>query len=79
MMKGISSQLNTYCQAIYFDYSKPKIIELESKRRKILLDSEQEMRMKSKAIWMDYGDENINFFHQFAKHKKTINFIWKIH
>ena len=24
-------------------------------------------------------DENINFFHQFAKHKKTINFIWKIH
>ena len=51
---------------------------LESRRRKILLDRENEARQKSRAIWLLCGDDNTPFFHKFANHRKFANSIWKI-
>jgi hypothetical protein len=33
---------------------------LENKRRKLLLDKEKEWHLKSRAIWLEVGDENTN-------------------
>ena len=41
---------------------KTLLSSLESHRRKILLEREQEVRQKSRAIWLLCGDENNLFF-----------------
>eukprot|EP00253_Pinus_taeda_P003525 PITA_03525 len=58
--------------------AKDKILLLEKQRRQILLDREEEWRLKSRAIWLLAGDENTKFFHNFAKVKRTMNTIWNI-
>ena len=54
------------------------LVDLESRRRIILLVREQEARQKSRATWLLCGDDNTSFFHKFANHRKNINSIWKI-
>ena len=54
------------------------MIDLESRKRKILLDREHEARQKSRAIWLLCGDDNTPFFHKFANQRKNVNSIWKI-
>ena len=51
------------------------LIDLESRRRSILLAREQEARQKSRSIWLVCGDDNSSFFHKFANHRKNINSI----
>jgi hypothetical protein len=34
--------------------------------------------MKSRATILAKGDENTNFFHNYAKHRKNINTIWEM-
>ena len=41
---------------------KVSLIELESRKRKILLDCENEARQKSRALWLLCGDDNTPFF-----------------
>jgi hypothetical protein len=41
-------------------------------------DKEVDWRLKSRAIWLDKGDENTKFSHDFAKGRKEINNIWKL-
>jgi hypothetical protein len=55
-----------------------KLRELEAERSKLLLEKELDWCIKSKAIWLDVGDQNTNFFHNFTNHKKTRNTIWKL-
>ena len=62
----------------YSEEDKVGLIELESRKRKILLDREQEARHKSRAIWLLCGDDNTPFFHKFANQIKNANSIWKI-
>lgn len=54
------------------------ILLLESHRSKILLAREEEWRLKSRAIWLKDGDENTNFFLNYAKGRKNSNTIWKL-
>ena len=57
---------------------KASLLVLESRKRKILLDRENEARHKSRATWIICGDDNTPFFHKFANHRKNVNSIWKI-
>eukprot|EP00253_Pinus_taeda_P002268 PITA_02268 len=58
--------------------SKERIVTLEKSREKILLDKEEEWRLKSRAIWLKAGDENTKFFHNYVKGRKNANTIWKL-
>ena len=40
---------------------KTSLVDLESRKRKILLDQEKEARLKSRALWLLCGDENTPF------------------
>lgn len=51
---------------------------LEKHRSQILLAREKEWRLKSRAIWLKAGDENIKFFHNYARGRKITNTIWKL-
>jgi hypothetical protein len=44
----------------------------------LLDDKEVEWHLKSRAIWLDKGDENTKKNHAFAKGRKAINTIWKL-
>jgi hypothetical protein len=39
----------------------------------ILVDREKEWRIKSRAIWLQEGDENTKNFHRYATNRKNIN------
>ena len=43
---------------------KSSLVDLESRKRKIFLEREQEARMKSRALWLLCGDDNTPFFHK---------------
>eukprot|EP00253_Pinus_taeda_P035564 PITA_35564 len=58
--------------------SKDRILHLEKLQNKILLDKEEEWRIKSRAIWLKSGDENTRFFHNYAKGRKSTNTIWSL-
>ena len=62
-----------------FEEDKVSLIELESRKRRILLDRENEARQKSRATWLLCGDDILFFFfHKYANHRKNVNYIWKI-
>jgi hypothetical protein len=51
---------------------------LEEKRKKFLLDEEETWRQKSRAIWLQQGDQNTKFFHHYASHRKNRKLLWEI-
>jgi hypothetical protein len=58
--------------------SRENLRSLEARRRKIMADQEATWRLKSRAIWLENGDENTKFFHAFAKGRKVANTIWSL-
>lgn len=38
--------------------AKNRTIELEKRKRRILLDQEEQLRLKSRDVWIKSGDEN---------------------
>ena len=42
------------------------------------MDKEETWRLKSRAIWLECGDENTNFFHSYARGRKALNTIWSL-
>ena len=58
--------------------SRNKIKELEASRRNILQLREESWRLKSRALWLQAGDENTKFFQNYAKGRKMANSIWEM-
>ena len=52
--------------------------DLEKKKEKLLAIEEKELRLKSRAIWLEAGDKNSNFFHNYETHRRNINTICEI-
>ena len=61
-----------------YEVEKSSLVELESRKRNILLVHEQEARQKIRALWLLCGDDNTPFFHKYSSYRKDINSIWKI-
>jgi hypothetical protein len=51
---------------------------LEKCHRVILEEREAQWRLKSRALWLNCGDENTKFFQSFAKGRKMANTIWSL-
>lgn len=51
---------------------------LEKQKSKLLLAKEEQWRLKSKATWLQAGDGNTKFFHNFENGKKASNTIWQL-
>ena len=58
--------------------SKDSLVSLQGRRNTILLDKEETWRLKSKAIWLKCGDENIKKIHSYARGRKALNTIWSL-
>eukprot|EP00253_Pinus_taeda_P015629 PITA_15629 len=57
---------------------KSHLIELEKQKEKILNEREETWRLKSRAIWLQAGDDNTKFFQNYAKGRKVSNTIWNL-
>lgn len=57
---------------------KAHLMELENRKARILKEREESWRLKSRAIWLQAGDDNIRFFHNYAKGRKVSNTIWNL-
>jgi hypothetical protein len=51
---------------------------LESSHNILLEKEEKTWRLKSQALWLQVGDNNTKFFHQYANFRKKLNTIWEI-
>jgi len=56
--------------------AKEDLLSLEKKRRQLLQAREAEWRLKSRALWLQNGDENTKLFQAYAKGRKMENTIW---
>lgn len=52
--------------------------ELEKEKFKLLQQVESLWRLKSRALWIQEGDKNTKFFHNYANARRANNSIWKI-
>lgn len=51
---------------------------MENQKEKILLEKEEQWRLKSRAMWLQVGDGNTKFFHNFTNCRKATNTIWQL-
>jgi len=58
--------------------SKEILVRLEGKHNIILLEKEEAWRLKSRAVWLESGDDNTKFFHTYARGRKVANTIWSL-
>ena len=58
--------------------NKTELIDLEARKRLILLDHEHAEHQQSRAVWLTCGDDNTAFFHKYPCFRKHVNSIWKI-
>jgi hypothetical protein len=51
---------------------------LEIKLYLVLLENEHTWRLKSRALWIEVGDHNSQFFQNISNHRKIFNSIWEL-
>jgi hypothetical protein len=51
---------------------------LEQERNRLINESEELWRQRSRAIWIHSGDQNTKFFHNFANFRRNRKFVWEI-
>lgn len=54
---------------------KEELARLEKGRRTLLKEREDAWRLKSRAIWLNCGDENTKFFQAYARGQNMTNII----
>jgi hypothetical protein len=54
------------------------IKELMIKKQELLRIEESNWRQKSRAVWIQEGDNNTKYFHKFASFRRMTNSIWEI-
>ena len=52
--------------------------KLEGRKEALLLQEEKKWRLKSRALWLEEGDQNTKYFHRYASQRKSINTIHEI-
>jgi hypothetical protein len=81
-LKSIEDQLDVIYQDTDYGFSsgssRENLKSLEVRRRQLMADQEATWRLKSRAIWLENGDENTKFFHAYAKGRKAANTIWSL-
>eukprot|EP00253_Pinus_taeda_P023181 PITA_23181 len=58
--------------------TKTLLVGLENQKKKKLLEQEKIWRLKSRATWLQAGDGNTKFFHNYANGRKATNTIWQM-
>ena len=58
--------------------SKEALTRLEGRRNTLLLVREEAWRLKSRAIWLECGDDNTKKIHAYARGRKVANTIWSL-
>ena len=58
--------------------SKEVLTRLEGRRYTLLLEKEEAWRLKSRAIWLECGDDNTKKIHAYARGRKVANTIWSL-
>jgi hypothetical protein len=51
---------------------------LEQERNRLINESEELWRQRSRAIWIRSGDQNTKFFHNFTNFRRNNKYIWEI-
>ena len=65
-------------EGIFSEEENKLMKELEKKKEKLLAIEEKELRLKSRALWLEARDKNSKFFHNYATHRRNINTICEI-
>ena len=55
--------------------SKYLLVRLEGRGNTLLLKKEETWRLKSRATWLEVGDDNTKLFHAYDKGRKVVNTI----
>ena len=69
---------NTYKSGNFSYHIQRHLFEMEGKGMHLLLMEEERWILKSQVIWLEHGNLNIKFFHQYANDRRVQYSIWEI-
>ena len=58
--------------------TKENLIRFEGIRNSLLLEREDTWRLKSRATWLECGDDNTKFFHAYARGRKVVDTVRRL-
>ena len=60
-------------------HQETKLIKYLERKKEMLLDNEEKILiLKNRGLWLEAGDKNSNYFHNYASHRRNINTICEI-